>query len=122
MAPSLASASAGPALLLVTTHSWPPRRSRRTMLPPIRPRPTMPIRIIFPLVAISSDQRPIQRGAQAPEPRLWLSLKVDPQRAAASFGQHLKVTLRLGRLPHAERELSSRDRQVHGIVAGDLQE
>ena len=25
-----------------TTHSWPPLRSRRTMLAPIRPRPTIP--------------------------------------------------------------------------------
>src|SRR4029079_8203661 len=39
-----------------TTHSWPPRISRRTMLEPIRPKPTIPscIRISLQFLAIGS--------------------------------------------------------------------
>src|SRR5215467_3359454 len=43
MAPSFASCSTAAAFTSYTTHSWPPRSSRRTILAPMRPRPIMPI-------------------------------------------------------------------------------
>src|SRR5215831_9602318 len=42
VAPSLASSATFCGLRSETTHWWPPRISRRTMLPPIRPRPIIP--------------------------------------------------------------------------------
>src|SRR5262249_9144448 len=48
IAPSRTIASTGPRERLYTTHSCPPRMSRRTMLAPIRPRPIIPICIEDP--------------------------------------------------------------------------
>src|SRR5438445_3303910 len=44
--PSFASASSVPAERAVPTTRWPPRIQRRAMLPPILPRPTIPISIV----------------------------------------------------------------------------
>src|SRR5215204_7014251 len=43
IAPSSTSAFTASGLRSLTTHSWPPRRRRRTMLAPMRPRPIIPI-------------------------------------------------------------------------------
>jgi len=45
-----------------------------------------------------------------------------PEHASATFGQYLKITLRLGRLHDTERERLSGNRQVECVVARDLQE
>src|SRR6516164_11783036 len=47
---------------------------------------------------------------------------MDTQRAAAAFCKDSKVAPRLRRLDHAKGVLLARNRQVLGVVAGDLQE
>src|SRR5262245_7636312 len=52
MAFSLSMSRTALADLSNTTHWWPPRRSRRTILAPIRPRPIIPSCIAFSLLAL----------------------------------------------------------------------
>src|SRR6478752_5385710 len=56
-APSFAISSTGFGDLLNTTHSWPPFNSLRTMLAPIRPRPTIPICMCDPSIPASVIRR-----------------------------------------------------------------
>src|SRR6476620_8156368 len=118
LAPSAASPATALESLSYTTDVWPFLISRRTMLPPIRPRPIMPscIRKI-PLVE-RFGYGGIQRGKR----RLEIALEVDPQRAPAAFGQHVEIAARLRCLDDAEARFLSRHRQIPGIVSGDLEE
>src|SRR5438094_3318701 len=63
VAPSLARAPTASRDTSYTTHACPPRRNRRTMFPPMRPRPIMPTCILPPLVTVLRAPRAC--GAQS---------------------------------------------------------
>jgi len=50
-----------------------------------------------------------------------ISAQMNSQRTPASLGQHLKISSGLRRLYDAERILLLRDREIGGIIAGNLQ-
>src|SRR5712692_8680524 len=125
-APSPATSWTVFALLAYATTSWPPRMSRRAMLPPIRPRPTIPICMLAVLPSgpwISLLRRRLDdRVLERHEPALHVLAEVDPQRAAPTLDEHLEIALRLGRLHHTERVPLARHRHVRRVVAGELEE
>src|SRR5436309_6987658 len=121
-APSLTSCCTSLESVAKPTTSCLPRRSRRAMLPPIRPSPTIPICMVSaPLVASSGD-RLLDGRAQLLESGRHVRSQVHPQRAAAPLLEHLEVAAGLRRLHHSERVCLSRHRQIRRVVAGDLQE
>src|SRR6478752_4271836 len=118
VAPSAASPATALESLSYTTDVWPFLINRRTMLPPIRPRPIMPscIRKI-PLIERFRDG-----GIQRCKRRLEVTLEMDTQRAPAAFGQHVEIAARLRRLDDAKAGFLARHRQIPGVVGRDLQE
>ena len=104
--------------------------SRRTMLPPIRPRPIIPS--CMSVVSLSHDGL----SAELPRRESVLRALLEPpgstrrrrpqmhaQRAAAALGQHLEIAARLRRLDDAEACTSAPAPAGRaGVVAGDLQE
>src|SRR5579871_151166 len=104
-----------------TTHSWPARIKRRTMFPPIRPRPIIPSCIVS--LFLSGERLRESFLDRRGERRQTLAdiVQVDSQRPAVSLGEHFEISARLRRLHHAERELLPRYRKVGRIVTGNLQ-
>src|SRR5947209_6734434 len=87
------------------------------MLPPIRPRPIMPSCIVKSLSQSIED-----RSVEHSQSRFQVALEMYPQRAAATFGQHVEIAARLRRLDDAETGFLAGHREILGVVGGDLQE
>src|SRR6266702_7182184 len=87
------------------------------MLPPIRPSPTIPICI----VTLRSGQRPPDRSLERGKAGLDIAPEMHAERAPTAFGEHLEVGARLRGLHDPEACAVSRDRQVLGVVRGDLE-
>src|SRR5579883_1571930 len=87
------------------TTTWcPPRIRRRVMLAPIRPSPTIPSCMRVLLRSICRARSARMRCGPAP------------------LGQHLEIAARLRCLHDPEGILLPGHRNIHGIVAGHLQE
>src|SRR6202171_4158693 len=133
-APSAAMAATAFGSLSKTTVECPCFISRRTMLPPIRPKPIMPscIGILYCCVSTTRSgnrvcdhaliQRIVNRGIQYLQSRLEIALEMHAQRTAAALGQHVEIATRLRRLDHAESSLLTGYRDILGVIGGDLQE
>jgi hypothetical protein len=63
----------------------------------------------------------MKRSRQVGEPRRQIFTQVDAQDAAATLREDLKISPGLRRFDHAEGVRLSGYRQVHGIVARDLE-
>src|ERR1700754_470083 len=127
MAPSLASACTASAFLSKTTHWWPLRNRRRTMLAPIRPRPIIPsCMICFPFFpGIARRRLPeglLNGGSESCKTCLDILAEMHAQDAAVAFGKHLEVASRLCGFDNAEGVFLPRHRDVGLVVASDLQE
>src|ERR1019366_8642643 len=120
VAPSLASSSRESAPREYTTQSWPAFIRRRTMLPPMRPSPIMPI--CMALSSRTSDQRTVDGVGQAAQTRLDVGTQIDAQHASPALFQHAEVALGLGLFDQAEAELAAWHAQVARRVVGDLDE
>src|SRR6266446_3298524 len=118
VAPSPANCFTLASLLSYTTHSWPPRNSRRTMLAPIRPKPIIPYCIVSLRLAYGLRDGFRERL----QVLLHVRPQVRPQRAAFAFGQNLEITARLRSLHHTESIFLARHRQIVRVVAGNLEE
>src|ERR1700692_3335981 len=116
-APSAAIAATALGSLSYTTVVWPCFISRRTILPPIRPRPIMPSCILIPLI-----QRFDYRVIQHLETCFEIALQMHPQRTPAAIGQDVEVAARLGGLDDPETRLLAGYREVSFVVRRDLQE
>src|SRR5580765_1609560 len=118
VAPSPANCFTLASLLSYTTHWWPPRNRRRTMLAPIRPRPIIPNCIVSlrSTYGLRDSFRERSQGLYHVRPQ------VRAQRAAFALGQYLEIAARLRRLHHAEGILLARHRQIVGVVTGNLKE
>src|SRR5947209_12071066 len=118
VAPSFPNACTTSAERSLTTHSWPLRMSRRTMLPPIRPSPTIPNCIFLMSFLKSVADRQIQSTEALHE----VTRDVDAQRAALAFAQYLKVPACLRILHHAKGVLLSGNLHVLRMIGRNLQE
>src|ERR1022692_565991 len=96
-----------------TTHSCPLCSKRRTRLAPMRPSPTMP--------SCMSDG-PSHQFRQLAQASRHVRPEMDAEGPPPAVRQHLEIAARLGGLHRAERVRLARDREIVGIVAGDLQE
>src|SRR5262249_4790939 len=109
MAPSLPNSATVCGLRSETTHSCPPRISRRTMLPPIRPSPTIPSCIVCRSFSNLARATALEIGTPLPD-RLLQSLQASSyicsqmhaQRATLAIRKNLEVTTRLRGFNHAE--------------------
>src|ERR1700756_5363553 len=115
-APSAARAATAFSSLSKTTVVWPSFIRRRTMLPPIRPKPIIPSCIFFVLTQRFGD-----RSIQHLQALFQIALQMHPQRAPAALGQDVEITAGLCRLDHAKACLLAGDSKILGIVGGDLQ-
>src|SRR5256885_15982585 len=97
--------------------------SRRAMLPPILPSPTIPTCIEASSTSLASaggapaPQRPAARASRLDGPTqegqsgLHVGGKVDAQGAAPTLLEHLQIAAGLGGLHHAERVAVPRHRE-----------
>src|SRR6266481_7807239 len=99
-APSAASAATAFGSLSYTTVECPCFISRRTILPPIRPKPIMPSCICNPLIQCIRN-----RGIEHLQSRFEIALEMHAQRAPPALGQHVEIAAGLGGLDHAEARL-----------------
>src|SRR3954454_13860629 len=90
---------------------------RRTILPPIRPRPIMPS-----CMATPSGQGALDCGVEHRQPLFEITLQVYAQGAAAAPGQHLEIAARLRRLDHSETGLLPGNGKIVAVIGGELQE
>src|SRR6478672_6361966 len=137
IAPSPAISLVFSGVRLYATTSWPSPSRRRTMLAPIRPRPTNPIRI---RCASLSMVRPASIGAlarvcggsvarerlaedrlQRDEPALGVG-EVDAEDRQVVGLDRREVALGLGVDQAAERVRPARDRPIVRVVRGELEE
>src|SRR5215469_1051155 len=105
-APSPAMPSTALELRSVTTTSWPPRISRRAMLEPILPSPTIPIRmrssVVFPVVLRSeSTQGFANRLGQLGQAGVHVFTDMHLDRPPPPVFEDLKISPRLRRFHHA---------------------
>src|ERR1700742_5236741 len=127
VAPSAANACTVSAFLSKTTHWWPLRNRRRTMLAPIRPRPIIPSCMnyfpFFPVIARRYLPEGLLNGINKfCKARINILAEMHAQGAAVAFGKHLKITPRLCGFDNAKGVFLPRHRNVHIIVTSDLQE
>src|ERR1700687_3378833 len=116
-APWAAIAATAFASLSYTTVVCPRFISRRTILPPIRPRPIMPSCILISLI-----QRILNRSIEHLQTSFEIAFEMHAQRTAAALGQHAEIAACLRGLDHAESGLLTGHGQIPGIVCGNLQE
>src|SRR5882762_8844692 len=120
--PSLTRAAIAAGFWSNTTHWCPPRARRRTMLPPMRPSPTMPSCIsLLPMVAALPQRLP-DRFLERRQAGRHMGAEMHAHNAPPALRQHLEVAARLRRLDDAEAVGLIGDRKIVGIVAGDLKE
>src|SRR6266568_4012386 len=97
---------------------------RRTMLAPIRPRPIIPSCMLAPFqngtVATLRQYLP-DDGFELRQVCLRVFPNMHPQGAPVSIGEHLEVAAGLRRLDDAKGIFMSGNRQINGVVAGNLQ-
>src|ERR1700681_2294452 len=117
IAPSAAMAATAFGSLSKTTVECPCFISRRTILPPIRPKPIMPS-----CIEDSSVQSIMDCGTEHLQAGVEIALQMHAQRAPAALGQHVEIAAGLRRLDHAERGLLAGHREIFRIIGGDLQE
>src|SRR5882724_2350699 len=116
-APSAASAATDLGSLSYTTAVCPFFISRRTMLPPIRPRPIMPSCILASLVQCFR-----YGGIKCCQRRGEVALEMNPQRPSSAFGEHVEIAACRRCLDDTKTRLLARHRQIPGVIGGDLQE
>src|SRR6266849_6786491 len=100
---------------------WPRLSSRRTMLPPMRPRPTIPISMVIPSGGWLPDRRFDRRRQRLPSGRRFFAER-HPQNREPARRQRLQVAERLRLLEDREAERLAGDGHVAGVVLDDLQE
>src|SRR5712691_8049126 len=100
---------------------WPRLSRRRTMLPPMRPRPTIPISMVIPSGGWLLDRRSNRRRQRLPSGRRF-SANRHPQNREPARRQGLQVAQRLRLLEDREAERLAGNRHVFGVVLDDLQE
>src|SRR5882672_11472964 len=129
VAPSPSNCFTESALRSYTTHLCPFFCNRRTMLAPILPSPIMPsciasapLCLVSETLFASSGERLLHCSCQCREPALQVFPEMGTQGTAAAFGKNGKIAAGLPRLHDSKRVLLSRNRQVLGVVAGNLQE
>src|ERR1700720_4433327 len=91
------------------------------MLPPIRPRPTMPSCIrLLPEIGCSSERLPdgFLEGRQT---SCNVGTEMDAQDTASALRQHPEVATRFRRLDDTEGVFLPGNLNIAGVVAGDLQ-
>ena len=119
-APSGTRAAIAAASRSQTIVSCPARIRRLAMLPPIRPRPIIPMRMSEPLVSqarAAATSRPIVR-----KPGIHVSLDVDAQPRPAALGQHVEVAERLRQLDGPKARPVAGNGEVGVGFPGDLEE
>src|SRR5213595_1778771 len=98
---------------------------RRTMLAPIRPRPIIPSCMLAPFqneTVATLRQYLLDDGLELRQVCLHVFPNMHPQGAPVSFGEHLEVATGLRRLDDAKGIFLAGHGQIHGVVAGNLQE
>src|SRR5580704_6158881 len=121
VAPSFAKASRALALVSNTAQWCPAFMSRRTILPPMRPKPIMPSCIgLLPIFRLC--QRVSNGVLERCQAGGDVRAEMDAQEAPVAFGQHFEVAARLRRLDDAKGVFLIRHLQIGGVIAGDLQE
>src|SRR5579883_101052 len=127
VAPSDANCFTDSGLRSWTTHSCPPFWSRRTMLAPIRPSPIIPSCIVRSSEPVSRTSAPGLRErfphgfVQFLQPAFHVLPQMHAQRAPAPLRQNREITPSLRRLHHAKCVLLPRHRQIHRVIARDLE-
>src|ERR1700730_16274108 len=102
---------------LKTTHRCPLAARRRTMLPPMRPKPIMPS-CIWPSPVVLLCER-LPRGVlERRQPGRDVRAEMDAQGAPAAFSHHLEVAARLRGLDDTEGVFLVRYLEIGGVVAG----
>src|SRR5579875_1787717 len=117
-APSCSSCCTGAGVRLNTTALCPRLSSRRTMLAPIRPSPTMPSCIL----ASPLRESLIPRVGERTQPGRDIRAEMHAQGAPSAFGQHVEIAARLRRLHDGKPVAMAGNGQILGVLAGDLQE
>src|ERR1700675_1629795 len=127
VAPSFTKPSTFAGVKSKATHLWPLRMRRLAMLPPILPRPIIPICILLCSLLLANPflelrKRLLNRFLKCFQTGRHVGAEMDSQRAAVAVRENLEITSRLRCLYHAERVLLTRHGEICGVVAGDLQE
>src|SRR3990167_1750595 len=96
------------------------------MLAPIRPKPIIPncTALSFPPVLRLASTRPAERApdeiAETTKAGRHVRTEMHTEEPPSALGQDLKVALGLKAFEQAEGVFLTGDRQVHGILGGDL--
>src|SRR5262245_53897059 len=91
------------------------------MLPPIRPRPIIPIVMLISEWATSRWALRTKDARERFETRGNVLSKMQAQRATAARHEDLEIAARLRGLHHTKRIALPRHRQIDGIITRDLQ-
>src|SRR5580700_4012116 len=129
VAPSRATCLTDSALRSKATHWCPARCSRRTMLAPILPSPTIPSCIdISPVCFYAFQQLPAlcqclaNRRLQGCESRFHVLAEVHAEGASSAFREYCEIAAGLCGFDDAEGVLLIGNGKIDGVVAGDMQE
>jgi hypothetical protein len=105
-----------------TTHWWPWRAKRQTILPPILPSPIMNADPHSSSPKSVSSKRLPDGVLERRQARRDVRAEMDAQHTPIAVGQDIEIAARLRGLDDAEGVSLARHLEIGGGVAGDLQE